>query len=253
MQKGVAVKLAGYDREELDTLPAEAVVNSFGCGNPLALAEVGEGDVVLDLGSGAGIDILLAGKKVGPTGRAIGIDMTEDMIAKANENIAAAGLENTEVRKGIIEELPIEDASVDWLISNCVINLSPEKDRVFAEIARVLKPGGRMVVSDIVAEEMPDWAAQDKALYGCCLGGAISEGAYLQGLRAAGMSDARVTERIVYAESQLSAFVASECCDPAAAAQGNGRRTGSLDEFAQTMAGKIWSAKFTATRSSGAQ
>jgi ubiquinone/menaquinone biosynthesis C-methylase UbiE len=124
-QKGVVVKVAGYSREELDALPHEAVTNSFGCGNPLAFGDVREGDVVLDLGSGAGIDILLAGKIVGPGGRAIGIDMTDEMIVKARENIRRSGLTNVEVRKGIIEELPVESSSVDWVISNCVINLSP--------------------------------------------------------------------------------------------------------------------------------
>ena len=139
VQKGVVAKLAGYSSEELATLPADAVVNSFGCGNPLAFSEIGEGEVVLDLGSGAGIDILLAAKKVGPTGKAIGVDMTDEMIARGQENVAAAGLENVDLRKGLIEDMPVESESIDWVISNCVINLSPEKPKVFAEIARVLK------------------------------------------------------------------------------------------------------------------
>ena len=116
--KGVAAKLAGYDEVLLRELPADAVVNSFGCGNPVAFAEIAEGEVVLDLGSGAGIDLLLAAKKVGPTGSVIGIDMTDEMIVRAQENISAAGVDNVEVRKGIIEELPVDDASVDWVISN---------------------------------------------------------------------------------------------------------------------------------------
>ena len=156
MPKGVVAKLAGYSDEEFAALPADAVVNSFGCGNPLAFSAVQPGEVVLDLGSGAGIDLLLAARKVGAAGRVIGVDMTEEMIARARANIAAAGIENAEVRQGIIEELPVEDSSVDWVISNCVINLSPEKPRVFAEIARVLKPGGTMLVSDIVAEDLPE-------------------------------------------------------------------------------------------------
>jgi SAM-dependent methyltransferase len=162
VQKGVAAKLAGYTREELESLPPEAVTNSFGCGNPLAFAEVQEGQTVLDLGSGAGIDVLLAAKIVGPTGRVIGVDMTDEMIAKARENAAAAGLNNVDVRKGIIEKLPLENNSIDWVISNCVINLSPYKHEVFAEIARVLKPGGHMHVSDIVATGLPDWVRRDK-------------------------------------------------------------------------------------------
>ncbi len=244
VQKGVAVKLAGYDREELDALPAEAVVNSFGCGNPLAFAEVSEGDVVLDLGSGAGIDILLAGKKVGPTGRAIGIDMTDDMIAKATENIAAAGLENTEVRKGIIEDMPVDSASVDWVISNCVINLSPEKPKVFAEIARVLKPGGNMRVSDIVVEELPDWVRQNSKLYSSCIAGAISEADYVAGLQAAGLNSVEVTERKVYDHGQLKAFIDSELEEPDIETTDGV----TAEELAGQMAGKIWSASFTATK-----
>jgi len=157
-QKGALAKLAGYTEENLASIPADAAANSFGCGNPLAFSGVREGEVVLDLGSGAGIDIILAGKMVGLSGRVIGIDMTDEMIERARENIAAAGLENVDVRKGIIEDMPVEDSSVDWVISNCVINLSPEKDKVFSEIHRVLKPGGRMLVSDIVARDLPEWA-----------------------------------------------------------------------------------------------
>lgn len=215
--KGVTAKLAGYSDADFAALPPEAVVNSFGCGNPLAFSQVKPGDVVLDLGSGAGIDLLLAAKKVGAQGRVIGVDMTDDMIAKARENAAAAGLANVEVRKGIIEELPVEDASVDWVISNCVINLSPEKDRVFAEIARVLRPGGRMLVSDIVAERMPPELLEDRRTYSSCLAGAISEAAYLAGLRAAGLVEVEVKDRFVYDEAQLESFIGSElsgggCC-----------------------------------------
>jgi len=249
-QKGVVAKLAGYDREELEELPAEAVINSFGCGNPLAYSEVREGDVVLDLGSGAGIDILLAAKKVGKTGRAIGIDMTDEMIEKARENIAAAGLKNVEVRKGLIEEMPVESSSVDWVISNCVINLSPEKHKVFAEIARVLKPGGRMLVSDIVVEELPDWARKSPDLYCSCVAGAISEKEYLDGLKSAGLTDVEVIDRLVYDESQLKVLVKSEmysaaenpghvCCDA-------GEKL--AEHIGKTLAGKIWSAKFHARK-----
>jgi arsenite methyltransferase len=221
--KGVVAKLAGYSSDEIAALPAEAVVNSFGCGNPLAFSGVQPGDVVLDLGSGAGIDLLLAAKKTGPAGRVIGVDMTDAMIAKARENIAAAGLSNVEVRKGLIEDLPVDPGSVDWVISNCVINLSPEKSRVFAEIARVLKPGGRMLVSDIVAEDLPAEISGNRRLYSSCLAGAISENAYLDGLRRAGLVDVEVKDRHVYDTAQIEAFIGSElreaetgCCgDPA--------------------------------------
>lgn len=248
--KGVVVKSAGYTAEELQALPDDAVVNSFGCGNPLAYSAVESGQVVLDLGSGAGIDILLAAQKVGPTGRVIGIDMTDEMIARANENIAASGLTNVEVRKGIIEELPVEDASVDWVISNCVINLSPEKSKVFAQIVRVLKPGGQMLVSDIVIDELPAWVYQSKALYNSCLAGAIGEDAYLTGLREAGMAEVEVRERIVYDISQLTAFVKSElpdqsnengCCAVASGFD-------SLEEATKELVGKVWSAKIYARK-----
>lgn len=251
VQKGVAAQFAGYSREELEALPAEAVANSFGCGNPLAFVELKEGDVVLDLGSGAGIDILIAGKKVGPTGRVIGVDMTDEMIVRARKNISASGLTNVEVRKGLIEDLPVESSSVDWVISNCVINLSPEKSRVFAEIARVLKPGGRMLVSDIVAEHLPDWVRQSEALYSSCVAGAISEEEYLEGLRRAGLVNAEVRERIVYDAVQLGAFVQSEL-------QGSERvpaccSCGGLDpetvrRVVESLVGKIWSTKFFAEK-----
>jgi SAM-dependent methyltransferase len=251
VQKGVVVKLAGYGADELAALPDEAVVNSFGCGNPLAFSEVREGETVLDLGSGAGIDLLLAARKVGQSGKVIGVDMTDAMIAKAKNNIAAAGLSNIEVRKGLIESLPVESDSVDWVISNCVINLSPEKSRVFAEIARVLRPGGRMLVSDIVVEELPDWVRRDVALYASCVSGAISEAEYLDGLRRAGLVDVEVRERIVYDEAQLAAFTGSElsevleggaCCGGSAASSER------LAEVARGLAGKIWSAKFFARK-----
>lgn len=240
-QKGVVAKMAGYTDEELAALPPEAVVNSFGCGNPLALAGLKEGDVVLDLGSGAGIDILLAARKVGPTGRAIGIDMTDEMISKANENIAASGLTNVEVRKGVIEEMPVDSNTVDWVISNCVVNLSPEKDRVFAEIARVLKPRGRVSISDIVVQDLPEWVRSDRALYSACVAGAISEEAYLQGLSDAGLVDVEVTERLMYDESQLEAFIASELPGSRTADDESRSRT-----LAKEMRGKVWSAKFSA-------
>ncbi len=138
---GIAAQTAGYSDGETGEY-SDAAQSSFGCGNPLAFAGVKEGQTVLDLGSGAGLDVLLAGRKVGPGGKVIGVDMTDAMIEVARDNINRAGADNIEVRKGVIEELPVEDASVDWVISNCVINLSPQKEKVFSEIARVLKPGG---------------------------------------------------------------------------------------------------------------
>jgi arsenite methyltransferase len=250
--KGAVALLAGYSDEELRTLPQDAASNAFGCGNPVAMSEIGEGEVVLDLGSGAGIDILLAARKVGPTGKVIGVDMTYEMLARAEENIAASGLDNVEVRKGIIEAMPVADAAVDWVISNCVINLSPEKPRVFAEIARVLKPGGRMLVSDIVAEDLPEWVLESSELYSSCVSGAIGEQEYIAGLQAAGLTDVEVRARLVYDSSQLKAFVADDvapleqsccagsCCAPEGKEQ--------IEEGLQQVEGKIWSAKFFARK-----
>jgi SAM-dependent methyltransferase len=241
-RKGVVVKLGGYTNEELAALPTEAVVNSFGCGNPVALAGLRQADVVLDLGSGAGIDLFLAAQKVGPLGRVIGIDMTDEMIAKANENIRAGKYSNVEVRKGIIEELPVENNSVDWVISNCVINLSPEKPRVFREIARVLKPGGQMLVSDIVAEALPDEIVRNASLYSSCIAGAISEAQYLSGLRSAGLVDVEVRDRLVYDADQLEYAIVSDLNLIGQKGATN------LRELVRTIAGKVWSAKVYARK-----
>jgi SAM-dependent methyltransferase len=223
--KGVAAKLAGYSTQELQTIPSDAASNAFGCGNPTAFMHVQEGQVVLDLGAGAGIDLLLAAAKVGPSGKVIGVDMTDAMIERARANVEKAGVTNVDVRKGIIEALPVEDSSVDWVISNCVINLSPDKPRVFAEINRVLRPGGRMVVSDIVADELPGWVRESAELYGSCIAGAISEADYLGGLEAAGLVDLEVRGRLVYDEAQLRAFAGSEITEASCCSKTIGKET----------------------------
>ena len=205
----VKAKDIGYSEEELNNFLTDPNITTFGCGNPLAYSEVREGDVVLDLGPGAGLDLLIAARKVGPSGQVIGVDMTEEMIAKAEENIKVAGVKNIEVRKGLIEDLPVESSSVDWVISNCVINLSPEKEKVFSEIGRVLKPGGRMVVSDMVGENIPEWLRENKNLYSACISGVISEKKYLSGLRKAGLEKVKISERIVYQSDELESFVKS--------------------------------------------
>jgi len=245
--RGVVAQLANYSDEEIAALPPEAMASSFGCGNPLALLDVQPGDVVLDLGCGAGIDLLLAAKKVGHTAKVIGVDMTDAMIAKARENIAAAGLTNVEVRKGIIEDLPVGDASIDLVISNCVINLSPEKPRVFAEIARVLKPGGRMLISDIVVEDLPAEMTGNRRLYSSCLAGAITEKAYLDGLRKAGLEEAEVKDRLIYDIPQIEALIGSELHEA-----GTGCCNGTWDAFAKHWAprlqGKVASVKVAARK-----
>ncbi len=258
--RGVAAQWAGYSISDTAELPHDAVVSSFGCGNPLAFSEVKEGQTVVDLGSGAGIDLFIASQKVGPTGKVIGVDMTDEMIDAANRNIAEAGVENIEVRKGLIEELPIEDNSVDWVISNCVINLSPEKDKVFSEIFRVLKPGGQMRVSDIMVDELPEWVRNDQRLYNTCIGGAISEDEYLAGLRKAGMTDARAVESLVYDASQIGPLIESEvdgldsesesCCGSSSCC-GGGTKIADMDEVkraAKDLHGKVRSSIVVASK-----
>jgi len=237
-QKGSFVKIAGYDKDELSRLPADAIQNSFGCGNPLAFAGVRSGQTVLDIGSGAGIDCFLAAEKVGSAGKVIGLDMTPEMIERARQNAREAGIANVEFRFGEAEKMPVADASVDWVISNCVINLSPDKTAVFGEIARILRPGGRISISDIVAQELPEAVRQSRDAWTGCLAGAINEAAYVQGLEAAGLRDVRVTARTVYDASQLKGLFASSCCGVGEAASGDAAA------LAEAAAGKIWSARF---------
>lgn len=233
-----------YSAPELEGVPEDAFVHSLGCGNPLAFGRVQEGETVLDLGSGAGIDLLIAAKKVGLAGHVIGIDMTDEMIEKANRNIDSSGFQNVEVRKGLIEDLPVEDRTVDWVISNCVVNLSPEKERVFAEIFRVLKPGGRFRISDIVVEEFPAWLRDNENLYTSCVAGAISEDEYLQGLRKAGLIDVEVVERVVYDASQLRAMAKADFFNTGeeTGARGQGGSQFSIEEAVLALEGKVWSA-----------
>jgi arsenite methyltransferase len=183
-----------YREGETDGLPEEAVLSSLGCGNPIAVADLREGERVLDLGSGGGIDVLLSARRVGPSGFAYGVDMTDDMLELARRNAARAGARNVEFVKGQIEDLPLPDASVDVVISNCVINLSVDKPAVLAEMFRVLVPGGRIGITDVVAED--HLMAADRAAAGSyvgCIAGALSRAEYLDGLAAAGFADASVT------------------------------------------------------------
>jgi len=234
--KGGMVKLAGYGEADLESLPPDAVQNSFGCGNPLAFAGVVPGQTVLDIGSGAGIDCLIAAERVGSAGRVIGLDMTPEMIERARGNASEAGVINVEFRLGEAEKMPVEDGSVDWVISNCVINLSPDKPAVFREIARVLRPEGRISISDIVAEALPAPILQSRDAWTGCLAGAISEPAYVRGLEDAGLQGVHVSSRIVYEASQLAGLFASSSCGCGSPAD--------AEALARIAAGKIWSGRF---------
>ena len=182
-----------YSREELAAISTD--IPSLGCGNPIALSELQKGETVLDLGSGGGLDCFLAAKNVGPKGRVIGLDMTPEMIKLARMNADKMGVKNVEFRQGEMEKMPIDSQSIDVIISNCVINLSPDKDAVFKEAFRVLKPGGRLCVSDMVTHgELPESVRQDLSQWACCVGGAIDEKAYLQKIREAGFNKPKVVE-----------------------------------------------------------
>ncbi len=188
-----------YDEGQKSELPKAAVSASLGCGNPTALATLKPGEVVLDLGSGGGIDVLLSAKRVGPTGKAYGLDMTDEMLALARENQAKSGLTNVEFLKGEIENIPLPDGSVDVVISNCVINLSGDKDRVLREAFRVLKPGGRFAVSDVVVRgDVPAEIRKSIELWIGCVAGALEEGEYRSKLETAGFSDVRLEATRVY-------------------------------------------------------
>lgn len=183
-----------YDASDAVTLPAEALAASLGCGNPVAVAELRAGERVLDLGSGGGIDVLLSARRVGPDGFAYGVDMTDEMLDLARANAAKAGATNVEFRKGTIEDLPLADASVEVVISNCVVNLSTDKQAVLDEVFRVLVPGGRVGISDVVAEDRLTPAERaERGSYTGCIAGALSRSEYLDGLRAAGFADPTVT------------------------------------------------------------
>ena len=203
-----------YNSAQTGALPEEAVLASLGCGNPTALAQLNAGEVVLDLGSGGGIDVLLSGQRVGPTGKAYGLDMTDEMLALANENKRKAGAENVEFLKGEIENIPLPDNSVDVIISNCVINLSADKNRVLREAFRVLKPGGRFAISDVVTRgEINDEIRKSMLLWVGCVAGALDENEYESKLQAAGFGEITIEPTRIYRLDDAREFLSSAGVD----------------------------------------
>ena len=203
-----------YDAAQSGEVPEKALLASLGCGNPTALAELKPGETVLDLGSGGGIDVLLSAKRVGPTGKAFGLDMTDQMLALAEENKRKSGLSNVHFLKGEIENIPLPDTSVDVIISNCVINLSADKDRVLREAFRVLKPGGRFAVSDVVVRgDVPPAIRRSMELWIGCVAGALSEADYLNKLAAAGFENAAIEVTRVYGVDDAQEFLAGQSAE----------------------------------------
>ena len=197
-----------YDETQTASLPEKAVAASLGCGNPTALAKLQPGEIVLDLGSGGGIDVLLSAKRVGPSGKAYGLDMTDEMLALARENQKKSGLENVEFLKGVIENVPLPENTVDVIISNCVVNLSGDKNRVLAEAFRVLKPGGRFAISDVVVRgEVPADIRKSMELWIGCVAGALEESEYRRKLAAAGFTAIDIEPTRVYKSEEARAFL----------------------------------------------
>ncbi len=228
-----------YEEKQKLGIPEEAILASLGCGNPTALAQLQPGEVVLDLGSGGGIDVLLSAKRVGPTGKAFGLDMTDEMLALARKNQAKSGIENVEFLKGEIEEIPLPDNSVDVIISNCVINLSADKNKVLKEAFRVLKPGGRFAVSDVVTRgEMPEEIREKVLLWVGCIAGALEENDYRARLLQAGFTDVDLEPTRVYNVEDARAFLDGQGID--------------VDAMAPQVDGKFFSAFVRATKPGGA-
>jgi arsenite methyltransferase len=224
-----------YDASEIKQIPEEALLASLGCGNPTALAQLKSGEIVLDLGSGGGIDVLLSARRVGPTGKAYGLDMTDEMLALANENKRKSGVENVEFLKGEIENIPLPDNSVDVIISNCVINLSADKDKVLREAFRVLKPGGRFAVSDVVTrgEILPEVRRNVLAWVGC-IAGALDENDYRAKLTAAGFEQVEVEPTRTPRAEDARVFLAGQGID--------------VDKIAPQIDGKVLSAFIRAVK-----
>jgi len=237
---------SNYAPEEVSSLPPEALQSAFGCGNPLKFAEVKAGQTVLDIGSGAGIDCFLAAQKVGPKGRVIGLDMTPAMIEQANQTAREKGYTNVEFRLGTADKMPLENASVDWIISNCVINLAPDKPAVFREAFRILKAGGRVTISDILlGVDLPQAVSYSIEAYVGCLAGAIKEEDYLEGMRQAGFEQVEVTSRLVYGPAQISTLIEETAETRTKSCCGSGL---SHEPWIEQFAGKVWSAEIRAVK-----
>src|SRR5687767_6946207 len=218
-----------YDEQQKAGIPAEAMLASLGCGNPTALAELHEGETVLDLGSGGGIDVLLSAKRVGPSGKVYGLDMTDEMLALANANKERAGATNVEFLKGEIERIPLPDASVDVIISNCVINLSADKKKVLAEAFRVLKPGGRFAVSDVVVRgEVPGPVRSSMELWIGCVAGALEEQEFIRLLRAVGFENPSIEPTRIYKAEDAAAFLTGTGLDTTVAEDIDGKFMGAF-------------------------
>jgi arsenite methyltransferase len=205
-----------YDREQTSALPEKAVAASLGCGNPTALAQLQPGEIVLDLGSGGGIDVLLSAQRVAPHGKAYGLDMTDEMLALARENQKKSGLENVEFLKGAIEDIPLPENTIDVIISNCVVNLSGDKDRVLAEAFRVLKPGGRFAISDVVVRgEVPPGVRKSMELWVGCIAGALEEKEYREKLTRAGFAEIDIEPTRIYKVEEAREFLSDSGLDVA--------------------------------------
>jgi SAM-dependent methyltransferase len=234
-------KMAGYSNEELADMPT--TVTSFGCGNPITFLNVKQGETVLDLGSGSGLDLILAAKKVGESGHAIGLDMTDEMIDVCRKNLEKANITNAEVRKGEMESMPVADNETDWIISNCVINLSPDKEKVFSEAYRVLKEGGQMMISDIVTLDLPDEYRDDIDAWVGCIAGAVEEDEYLQLMKNAGFEDVKIVEKMIYTKEMITGLANENCgCGP------EGERS-LTEEDVQKYADKVASVRVYAKKS----
>jgi ubiquinone/menaquinone biosynthesis C-methylase UbiE len=249
-------KKADQIREELfinsagsDDLIYDQKLNLSGSSNSMPFNAVHEGDTVLSLGSGIGMDLLIIAGKAGPSGKVIGMDMTDEIILSTEKNAAGTDLENVEIRKGIMEEIPVESGTVDWVIANCFINLSPEKEGVFRELYRVLKPGGQILVSDVVAEDLPEWMKESSSLYCGCIAGAINEQDYIRGLKETGLNKVEVRASSEYGIQDIRTFIRDSAEIPLQVFEEfEMDRDKVADHYAEILSGKIFSLQFYAIK-----